>query len=261
MAYKAFMKTQSYREIQAGWRWMKNTDPEAAAAAKQWIEDHPEEWNEIERILYYSEANFHKRIAFDDLENAEMKQYIPLNQEAFLPEEVRNSIYQDKCWFDRSKYLPEESDEDPDMYLNVKIVAGLHELTELQREILFRNIINGESTESIARDKQCTSRNIRDIRKRALKQLRSRVTSCQGFGRTDITFLVVLVTLCAASYGLMKFAEYLEYLISIYPWLEYVVGGISAVLFVLLFPLTKDIEVKESLRRHWDSLHGPQGKK
>ena len=95
MAYKGFMKTQSYREIQAGWRWMKNIDPEAAAAAKQWIEDHPEEWNEIERILYYSEANFRKRFAFDELENAEMKQHTTINREAFLPEEARNSIYQD----------------------------------------------------------------------------------------------------------------------------------------------------------------------
>lgn len=260
MAYMGFMKTQSYREIQAGWRWMKNIAPDATATAKQWVEDHPEEWNEIERILYYSEANFHKRIAFDELENVEMKQHTTPNWEAFLPEEVRNSIYQDKCWFDRSKYLPEESDEDPAMYLNVEIVAGLHELTELQREILFRSIINGESTESIARDKQCTSRNIRDIRKRALKQLRTRVTGYGGFGRTDATVLVVLGTLFAAGYGLMKLVGYLEYLISIYPWLEYVVGGISTVLFVLLLPLTKDMEVKERLRRHWDSLHGPREK-
>lgn len=258
MAYKAFMKTQSYREIQTGWRWMKNIDPEAAAAAKQWAEDHPEEWNEIERMLYYSEANFRKHFAFDELENAEKKQHATINREAFLPEEIRNSIYQDKCWFDRSKYLPEESDEDPNMYLNVEIVAGLHELTELQREILFRNIINGESTESIARDKQCTSRNIRDIRKRALKQLRTRVTRGEGFGYVDVTFFVVFVTVFAAGYGLMKFVEYL---MSIYPWLEYVVGGILALLFVLSFPLIKDLEVKESLRRHWDSLHGPRKKK
>lgn len=258
MAYKAFMKTQSYREIQAGWRWMKNIDPEAAATAKQWVEDHPEEWNEIERMLYYSEANFRKRFAFDELENSEMKQHTTINREAFLPEEVRNSIYQDKCWFDRAKYLPEESDEDPDMYLNVEIVEGLHELTELQREILFRNIINGESSESIARDKQCTSRNIRDIRNRALKQMRTKISKHEGSGYPNVTFFVVFAAVLVASYGLMKLAEYL---LPIYPWLEYVGGAIAVVLSVLALPRIRDDEVKGYLYRHWTSLHGPRKKK
>ncbi len=55
------------------------------------------------------------------------------NPEAFLPEEVRNAIYNDRRWFDRSKYLPEGSDEDPFMYLDTQIYDALHALTELQR--------------------------------------------------------------------------------------------------------------------------------
>lgn len=159
----SFKDTQSYKELQSDWRWIHEMDPEAAAAADQWVKEHPEEWKELEHMLYYSEANFHKRVAPDTLEDLDIKQPRSYNPEAFLPEEVRNAIYNDRRWFDRSKYLPEGSDEDPFMYLDTQIYDALHALTELQREILFRTIINGESTESVAQDKQCSSRNIRDI--------------------------------------------------------------------------------------------------
>ena len=253
MASKAFMKTQSYREIQAGWRWMKGADPEAAAAAKQWTKDHPEEWNEIEHMLYYSEANFHKRFAFDELEDTEMKQPPVYNPEAFLPEEIRNSIYQDKCWFDRSEYLPEGSDEDPLMYLNVELVEKLKGLTELQREVLFRNVINGESTESIAQDKQCTSRNIRDIRSRALKQLRTKSAVHEGSGNPR-TAVFAILAMFAVVFGLKILAP-------IYPWLVYVVGAIAVLVCILIYPRYRENEVAGLLRLHWASLHGPRKKK
>lgn len=146
----SFRKSQSYQELQADWRWIHSMDPEAAAAADQWVKAHPDEWKELERVLYYSEANYHKRVALDDLEEAEMRQSRSYNPEAFLPEEVRNAIYDDMRWFDRAKYLPEGSDEDPFMYVNKELEEGLRELTELQREVLFRTVINGESTESVA---------------------------------------------------------------------------------------------------------------
>lgn len=151
----SFKDTQSYKELQADWRWIHSMDPEAAAAADQWVKEHPEEWKELEHMLYYSEANLHKRVAPETLEDLDIKQPRSYNPEAFLPEEVRNANYNDRRWFDRSKYLPEGSDEDPFMYLDTQIYDALHALTELQREILFRTIINGESTESVAQDKQC----------------------------------------------------------------------------------------------------------
>lgn len=95
-------------------------DPEATAAADQWIQEHPDEWKELEHVLYYSEANFHKRVSLDSLEEAEMKQPISYNPEAFLPEEVRNAIYDDMRWFDRAKYLPEGSEEDPFLYVRIR---------------------------------------------------------------------------------------------------------------------------------------------
>lgn len=142
----SFKDTQSYKELRSDWRWIHEMDPEAAAAADQWVKEHPEEWKELEHMLYYSEANFHKRVAPDTLEDVDIKQPRSYNPEAFLPEEVRNAIYNDRRWFDRSKYLPKGSDEDPFMYLDTQIYDALHALTELQREILFRTIINGEST-------------------------------------------------------------------------------------------------------------------
>ena len=52
----SFKDTQSYKELQADWRWIHSMDPEAAAAADQWVKEHPEEWKELEHMLYYSEA-------------------------------------------------------------------------------------------------------------------------------------------------------------------------------------------------------------
>ena len=189
----SFKDTQSYKELQSDWRWIHSMDPEAAAAADQWVKEHPEEWKELEHMLYYSEANFHKRVAPDTLEDVDIKQPRSYNPEAFLPEEVRNAIYDDMRWFDRAKYLPEGSDEDPLMYVRKEIDEGLHELTELQREILFRTVINGESTESVAQDKQCSSRNIRKIRARALRQIRAKIKRREGYGRPDVAIIILLL--------------------------------------------------------------------
>ena len=50
----SFKDTQSYKELQADWRWIRSMDPEAAAAADQWVKEHPEEWKELEHMLYYN---------------------------------------------------------------------------------------------------------------------------------------------------------------------------------------------------------------
>ena len=58
-------------------------DPEAAAAADQWVKEHPEEWKELEHMLYYSEANFHKRVAPDTLEDVDKA--APILQSGSVP--------------------------------------------------------------------------------------------------------------------------------------------------------------------------------
>ena len=40
------------------------------------VKEHPEEWKELEHMLYYSEANFHKRVAPDTLEDLDIKHII-----------------------------------------------------------------------------------------------------------------------------------------------------------------------------------------
>lgn len=227
-------------------------DSEAAADAEQWVREHPEEWKELERVLYYSEANFRKRISPDSLDEAEPKQPISYNPEAFLPEDVRNAIYNDRRWFDRAKYLPEGSDEDPLMYVSKELDDGLHELTELQREILFRTVINGESTESVARDKQCSSRNIRDIRSRALRQLKSKITKHEGFG-TPTVLLIVFIGLLVSCFGIGIFAKRFVPECS---WLKYIGCAIALVLLTLMFRSGRNKEIKGLLRNHWSSLNG-----
>lgn len=253
----SFKDTQSYKELRSDWRWIHSMDPEAAAAADQWIAEHPEEWKELEHTLYYSEAKFNRLTDTTPLEESAIKQPISYNPEAFLPEEVRNAIYDDMRWFDRAAYMPEGSEEDPLMYLRKELHDALLELTELQREILFRTVINGESTESVAQDKKCTSRNIRDIRKRALRQLRSKVSRREGFGYLDTALMVLLILV--AILAVMTFAG--KYLVPLYPWLEYVGYGIWVLATVVCFFLFKSREAEDLLRIYWDSLNGKRKEK
>lgn len=207
-------------------------------------------------MLYYSEANFHKRVAPDTLEDVDIKQPRSYNPEAFLPEEVRNAIYDDMRWFDRSKYLPEGSDEDPFMYLDTQIYDALHALTELQREILFRTVINGESTESVAQDKQCSSRNIRDIRTRALRQIRAKIKRREGYGRPGVASIILLFMLLVG----VPLACWGEQLWTAYPWLEPVAAVLSALVVAVMFQSSLRREAERLLRQHWTSLNGSRKK-
>lgn len=252
----SFKNSQPYQELRADWRWIHSMDADAAAAADRWVREHPEEWKELERVLYYSEANFHKRVALNELEEAEMRQPHTYDPEAFLPEEVRNAIYNDMRWFDRAKYLPEGSEEDPFLYVSRELDEGLHELTELQREILFRTVINGESTESVAHDKQCTARNIRDIRARALRRLRQKLTKHEGSGKPSI-FTVVMLLIVLACIPLIR---WIDQLVVTYPWLEHAGCAIVVPVIILLFYRSRNREVEGLLRNHWVSLNGSQRK-
>lgn len=231
----SFKDTQSYKELQSDWRWIHEMDPEAAAAADQWVKEHPEEWKELEHMLYYSEANFHKRVAPDTLEDVDTKQPRSYNPEAFLPE---------------------GSDEDPFMYLDTQIYDALHALTELQREILFRTVINGESTESVAQDKQCSSRNIRDIRARALRQIRAKIKRREGYGRPDVASIILLFMLLVG----VPLACWGEQLWAAYPWLESVAAVLSALVMAVMFQNSLRREAERLLRQHWASLNGSQKK-
>ena len=224
----SFKDTQSYKELQSDWRWIRSMDPEAAAAADQWVK-------ELEHMLYYSEANFHKRVSPDTLEDVDIKQPQSYNPEAFLPE---------------------GSDEDPYMYLDTQIYDALHALTELQREILFRTVINGESTESVAQDKQCSARNIRDIRTRALRQIRAKITRHEGFGEFGVVIIVLLFMLLIG----VPLVCWGKQLWAAYPWLEPVAVVLSALVMAVMFQNSFRREAESLLRQHWAKLNGSQRK-
>lgn len=194
--------------------------------------------------------------AFESLEDVEVKQPISYNPEAFLPEEVRNAIYDDMRWFDRAKYLSEGSNENPLMYVSRELAEGLQELTELQREIRFRTVINGESTESVAQDKQCSPRNIRDIRARALRQLKSKITKREGSGKPGLLIIVLLFVLLVG----VPLICWGERLLVTYLWLKPVAAVFAVLLIVFMFWKDSRRETEDLLRQHWASLNGLQKK-
>lgn len=80
----SFKDTQSYKELQADWRWIHEMDPEAAAAADQWVKEHPEEWKELEHIL--SESVIRKEEPMpDDLFVMDFAISVPENQDEKKP--------------------------------------------------------------------------------------------------------------------------------------------------------------------------------
>ncbi|MEI3515277.1 MAG: hypothetical protein V8Q37_06515 [Angelakisella sp.] len=133
---------------------------------------------------------------------------------------------------------------------------ALRESTELQREILSRTVINGESTESVAQDKQCSSRNIRDIRARALRQIRAKIKRHEGYGRPDVASIILLFMLLIG----VPLACLGERLWAAYPWLESVAAVLSALVVAVMFQNSFRREAERLLRQHWASLNGSQRK-
>lgn len=112
-------------------------------------------------------------------------------------------IYDDRAYV-KNSYLPKNSESGYTLYLSKSIVAGLHDLTDSQGEVIFRNVINGEDVSSIAESKKCSARNIRDIRNRALKALRATIASEAGSGSLDaVLFALWALLFGAAAYLLL----------------------------------------------------------
>ena len=143
------------------------------------------------------------------------------------------------------------------MYVRKEIDEGLHELTELQREILFRTVINGEFTESVAQDKQCSSRNIREIRTRALRQIRAKIKRREGYGRPGVVIIILLFMLLVG----VPLICWGERLWVMYPWLEPVAPVLSALVMAVMFQDSFRREAESLLRQHWASLNGGRRKK
>ena len=119
---------------------------------------------------------------------------------------------------------------------------------------MFRTVINGESTESIARDKQCSSRNIREIRARALRQIRAKIKRHEGYGRPDVVIIILLFMLLVG----VPLVCWGEQLWTAYPWLEPVAAVLSALVVAVMFQSSLRREAERLLRQHWASLNGAQ---
>lgn len=179
---------------------MRTQNSDAAAEAERWAEEHKEDMKEVDRILYRSDESYYGKTVSLDLEDAESmddETGYP-DPEAFLPEDVRDRIYDDHAYV-KNPYRPKDSESGDALYLSKGIVAGLHDLTDLQREIIFRNVINGEDVSYIAESKKCSARNIRDIRNRALKALRAATADKSGSGSPDAALFVLWALLLVAA--------------------------------------------------------------
>lgn len=251
----SYKETQSYKEISAGWAWIREMDADAAEAAQRWADEHKEEMKQLDRILYYSEQKYNKLFVSDDVEGAELKLPVSLDTEQFLPEAVRDRLYNDKRWFERARYMPEETDAEEALYLQKEVADALHELTELQREVLFRNVINRESTESIARDKNCSARNIRDIRGRALKFLRSKVSDRHGNLPMPLLLAVLIIAVIA-----LPVYFFVEQIGDAYAWVGYLLAAVCAALGGLALWIRRHSGTMNLLRWHWGKLNGVRKK-
>lgn len=192
------------KEIAEGWDWMREQNPGAADAAADWAKENKEEMKEVDRILYRSDEQFYgKTVTLDPqaVEAAEHTGGYP-DSEGFLPEDARDSIYNDNAWYLCDEYLPDEFKGDAALHLPKDIIAGLQGLTELQREVIFRNVVNGEDVTTIAEAKNCSTRNIRDVRSRALKALRTAATEgAEGTGYLNAAlFILWSLLIIAAGY-------------------------------------------------------------
>lgn len=97
--------------------------------------------------------------------------------------------------------------------LPAELAKKMGDLTDLQREVIFRNVINGESTSVIAEEKNCSARNIRDVRARALKALRIAATKGKpGEGYPDVVIYILWSVLVIAAIALLLMPD------AVAPW-------------------------------------------
>ena len=234
------------------YQWMRQQGPELAAEAERWYADHPEEKKALDNAIYSSDQK-HYRHYGGEVDETQLPQ--SMNPDDYLPEDVKDRIYDDKDWFVRDKYLPEGVDKATALYLYKDVILGLQNLTELQREVIFRNVINGESVHSIAKEKNCTDRNIRSIRDRALKMLRGSIKDdCRG----TMSITVLLITIFAFI-AINATSIYFAYLADTVLWFQAFCRAITPLTIAgawLWFRHVFHAADRRRVRNYWRWLHG-----
>lgn len=241
-----FNNSKARREIAAGWKWIRKRDPGEVAEAEEWAASHKEEMKATDRILYDSEDQYYKKTGAAGPEDVDKAQTI--DREAFLTRDDRDRIYEDHDWF-------AFDGAEEQLRLPKGIIVGLHTLTELQREVLFRNIICGQSLSTIAADKGCSDRNLRDVRQRALKALRTNpIVGNSGSGYVDVVIrLLGVMVLLAIAAKLM--ATGMEAL----PWFRIAVIAISPFALIgAIWGFCRFVQRStiRQIQAYWGMLHG-----
>ena len=248
--------TQKEKYQKSYWRWMRNIDPEASELAMKWAEEHAEEMDQLDRMLYNNNQKFSRHNYPTDPSSLEyIEKITSFDPDDYIPADVLDLLYDDKRWFVRAKYMPEGTDEDDRLYLPAEIVEGLHELTELQREVLFRTVINGEPVASVAEDRSCSARNIREIRTRAIEHLRKKIKmDTRGSMSTGVLFL--LVVLLGLVGGLVHLL--LPFLERIPKWTTIPFAVVALPSLYFMFQKTENDATEKMIRRWWDHLNTPK---
>ena len=250
---------KSYKEKyqESYWRWMRNTDPEATELAMKWAEEHAEEMDQLDRMLFNNNQNFSRHNYPTEPSKLEYMEKVAsfVDPDDYIPEDVLDRLYDDKRWFVRARYMPEGMDKEDSLYLPAELVEGLHELTELQREVLFRTVINGEAVASVAEDRNCSERNIRDIRTRAIEHLRKK-TNVDTRGSISVGMFARLIALFALVGGLVYLVR--PYLERIPEWIAIPIVVVALPGLYYLFQKTQRDTTEEMIRRWWDHLNTPK---
>ena len=103
-------------------------------------------------MLYRSDEGYYRKIANLHAETAHSiasdKKHI--DTDAHLSQAERDRIYEDHVHIPNEFYR-EGTDDDDTIRLPKELAEGMSELTDLQREVIFRNVINGEPPPSSQR--------------------------------------------------------------------------------------------------------------
>ena len=183
----------------------------------------------------------------EPLKTKQPKYYYP---EMGFSKEDRERIFEDKMWF-----TPDDGKDYPELYLNKSIVEGLKALTPLQREVIYRNVIAEEKISAIAESLNCSARNVRDIKSRALATLRSH-TSRDANGSSTLAAMILIPVGCLATVWLALYFIYLQMTAHWFEVFILVQTPFTLTFVVIQIVLSVTRYQERALRDYWKRLHG-----
>lgn len=250
-------RTNAQKEVGQSIGWMNKNSLDGGAEAKRWREVHEQENKALDKILYDSEDKMYKHIEqLDTLASADMGEPLKTKQpKYYYPEmgfskEDRERIFEDKMWF-----TPDDGKDYPELYLNKSIVEGLKALTPLQREVIYRNVIAEEKISAIAESLNCSARNVRDIKSRALATLRSH-TSRDANGSSTLAAMILIPVGCLATVWLALYFIYLQMTAHWFEVFILVQTPFTLTFVVIQIVLSVTRYQERALRDYWKRLHG-----